>query len=171
MAAPPVASLNMVIRTLLVNWVTLSGFFRGWSAVGDTSAREVVRRLARELVEALAALPPLTEPIEALDAEGGVRCLVRVLPAAGTGGRAAATSGGRAGCREDIIAVVRAARRALTLKEIVKALRDAQRGHGPGTVTKALAELTRSGDLVNPRDKRGYRLPEWRLDKTPSLFD
>lgn len=42
--------------------------------------------------------------------------------------------------------------------------------HGPGTVAKALAELTRAGELVNPQDKRGYRLPEW-VRKTPGLFD
>ncbi len=43
--------------------------------------------------------------------------------------------------------------------------------HGPGTVAKALADLTAAGELVNPKDKKGYRLPEWRKDKTPSLFD
>ena len=44
--------------------------------------------------------------------------------------------------------------------------------HGAGTVAKALAELTAAGELVNPKDKRGYRLPEWpRRTRTPSLFD
>jgi len=33
-----------------------------------------------------------------------------------------------------------------------------------------LADLTATEELVNPRDKRGYRLPEWRPDDTPSLF-
>jgi hypothetical protein len=41
-----------------------------------------------------------------------------------------------------------------------------------GTVVKALAELTAAGELVNPKDKRGYRLPEWpRRPRTPNLFD
>jgi hypothetical protein len=38
-------------------------------------------------------------------------------------------------------------------------------------VAEALADLTAAGELVNPRDERGYRLPEWsRPDDTPSLF-
>jgi hypothetical protein len=28
-------------------------------------------------------------------------------------------------------------------------------------VAKGLADLTAAGALVNPRDKRGYRLPAW----------
>ena len=36
---------------------------------------------------------------------------------------------------------------------------------------KALAELTKAGDLINPRDKRGYRMPEWdRRAKEKGLF-
>jgi hypothetical protein len=43
--------------------------------------------------------------------------------------------------------------------------------HGVGTVGKALADLTAAGELVNPRDKRGYRLPDWpRRPRTKSLF-
>jgi hypothetical protein len=38
-----------------------------------------------------------------------------------------------------------------------------------GTVAKALADLTAAGELVNPRDKRGYRLPGW-VRPHPSLF-
>jgi hypothetical protein len=38
-------------------------------------------------------------------------------------------------------------------------------------VAKALADLTAAGELVNHKDKKGYRLPEWpRPDDTPSLF-
>jgi hypothetical protein len=37
-------------------------------------------------------------------------------------------------------------------------------------VAKALAELTAAGELVNHKDKRGYRLAGWRKDDTPSLF-
>ena len=40
-------------------------------------------------------------------------------------------------------------------KELVRALREAKAGHGPGTVAKALADLTTAGDLVNPKDKKG----------------
>jgi hypothetical protein len=37
--------------------------------------------------------------------------------------------------------------------------------------SKALADLATSGELVNPRDKRGYRLPDWpRRPRTRSLF-
>ena len=43
--------------------------------------------------------------------------------------------------------------------------------HGAGTVAKALADLTAAGELVNPRDRRGYRLPDWpRRPRTRSLF-
>jgi hypothetical protein len=69
------------------------------------------------------------------------------------------------------LAVLREAARPLTRKELVRKLKDARKGHGPGTIAKALADLTTSGDLVNPKDKRGYRLPEWRRRReTPSLF-
>jgi hypothetical protein len=82
------------------------------------------------------------------------------------------TRGERAGCKRDILAALRAAGRPLTRNLIVKALRDARAGHGPGTVAKALADLTKVGDLLNPRDRRGYRLPDWpRPRETPSLFD
>ena len=62
-------------------------------------------------------------------------------------------------------------RGALTRKEVVRALRDAGKGHGAGTIAKALADLTSAGELVNPKDKKGYRLAGWRRDETPSLFD
>ena len=52
----------------------------------------------------------------------------------------------------------------------MRALKDAGRGHGLGTVAKALAELTRSAALVNPKDRRGYRLADWPRRQTPSLF-
>jgi hypothetical protein len=60
----------------------------------------------------------------------------------------------------------------MTRKQLVKALRDARAGHGPGTVAKALVDLTASGELVNPKDKKGYRLADWpKRPRTPSLFD
>jgi hypothetical protein len=36
---------------------------------------------------------------------------------------------------------------------------------------EALVEPNRSGELVNPEDKKGYRLKEWkRVGQTPILF-
>lgn len=72
--------------------------------------------------------------------------------------------------RADILAVIRAAGRAMTHKQLVRALREAKKPHGPGTVMKALAELTRSGELKNPKDKKGYRLASWPTPGTPPLF-
>jgi len=70
------------------------------------------------------------------------------------------------------VAAVRGAGRPLTRKEVVRALKASRLGHGAGTVAKALAELTAAGELVNRRDKRGYRLPEWwKRVETPSLFE
>ena len=40
-----------------------------------------------------------------------------------------------------------------------------------GAAGRALADLTRAGELVNPRDKRGYQMPDWpRGPRTKSLF-
>ena len=79
-------------------------------------------------------------------------------------------SGGRAECRADILTVIRTAGRAMTHKQLVRALREAGTPHGPGTVMKALAELTRTRELVNPKDKKGYRLATWPTPGTPPLF-
>jgi hypothetical protein len=49
----------------------------------------------------------------------------------------------------------------LTRKELVRILRSRKKPHGVGTIAKALADLTASGELVNRKDKRGYRLPDW----------
>jgi hypothetical protein len=69
-----------------------------------------------------------------------------------------------------VLAAVRAAGCPLTRKEVVRALKESGAAHGAGTVAKALAELTASGELVNLRNKKGYRLPEWRSGDTPNLF-
>lgn len=111
------------------------------------------------------------------DAAGGLACLVlvwpaaEVMPTAGGGRKARMPRPGRAECRSDVLAAVAAAGRAVTRKEVVRALKSAGKGHGAGTVAKALADLTAAGELVNPRDKKGYRLPGWRRSTTPSLFD
>lgn len=68
---------------------------------------------------------------------------------------------GREGCRADVVAVLAAVGRPLTKKQVITAVRTAGHDHGPGTVAKALADLTATGALINPRDKRGYRLPAW----------
>lgn len=47
----------------------------------------------------------------------------------------------------------------LTRKEVIRELRASNRPHGPGTVAKALADLTADGSLMNARDRGGYRLP------------
>jgi hypothetical protein len=140
-----------------------------------TDPRATVENAARELVRALAALP---EPptVRVADADGRVACLIqvwaagRLMPTAG-GERRRRATGGRAGCKVDILEVVKVAGCALTRKEIVRALKAAKKPHGPGTVAKALADLTASGELVNPKDKKGYRPAGWRRPTTPSLFD
>jgi hypothetical protein len=56
-------------------------------------------------------------------------------------------------------------------KEVLRLLGATGVRYAPGTVGKALAESTRAGELVNPRDKRGYRLQDWTSQAaTPSLF-
>ena len=85
--------------------------------------------------------------------------------------RQKSASGARSGCKADILEVIRGAAIPLTRKEVLKSLRTLKKTHGPGTVAKALADLTSSGALVNTGDKKGYRMPEWvRKRETPSLF-
>lgn len=131
---------------------------------------------ARKLVEVLATLPrPL--PLRVVDAEGEVACLIQVwntnelMPTVGMVRHKRAAEGGREECRADILAVIAAAGNSLTRKEVVQALKSAGRRHGEGTVVKALADLTAAGHLLNPKDKKGYRLPGWGKPGTPSLFD
>ena len=137
--------------------------------------RAAVESAARELLRVLVELPrpPM---LRVADAEGRVACLIQVwdtsllMPTAGAE-RRKRPKGARTECKADILEVVRAAGQALTRKEIVKALRLAGKGHGAGTVAKAAADLTAEGQLVNPKDKKGYRLAGWRRDKTASLFN
>ena len=108
----------------------------------------------------------LTEPVRVTAAAGRLACLVLVWDAAGPmptvgGERRRREVRGREGCRADVLAVLAAAGRPLTRKQVVRAVRAAGHDHGPGTVAKALADLTAAGELINPRDKRGYRLPAW----------
>jgi hypothetical protein len=148
--------------------------FRGARFIVTADPRVIVEEAARALLRVLADLPR-PPALRVADADGRVACLIQVwaadqlMPSAGAE-RRNRPSGARTECRADILEVVRAAGHALTRKEIVRALRFAGKGHGAGTVAKALADLTAAGELVNPRDKKGYRLVGWRKDKTPSLF-
>lgn len=137
--------------------------------------RATVEAAARELLQLLSQLPnPPT--LRVADADGKVACLIQVwnatqcMPTAGAERRKRST-GGRAECKADIKDVVKAAGVAMTRKEIIRALKAAKKNHGPGTVAKALADLTTAGELVNPKDKKGYRLAGWKRSQTPSLFD
>jgi hypothetical protein len=139
-------------------------------AVTADKARELLAVLAAEKCE---VSPDLRVTLE----HGGLGCLILVWNGTGRSpaSRRPATgsarpAGERAGCRRDVLEVLAAGRVPLTFKEVLKALRDAGRVHGKGTVMKALADLTKSRELVNLRDKRGYRLPEWPRTETPSLF-
>ena len=141
----------------------------------DEGARAVVERAVRELLCALAHLPsPPT--LRVADAEGRVACLIQLwdvkhaMPTAGAE-RRKRSPGQRDECKTDIVEVVRAAGHPLTRKEVVRDLKLAGKSHGPSTVAKALADLTSAGALINPKDKKGYRLPSWRRNPTPSLFD
>jgi hypothetical protein len=110
------------------------------------------------------------------DGEGRVAGLIlvwnagQVMPTVGAE-RRRRSGEKRAECKQDIIEVLRAANKALIRKQVVKALTAAGKDQGAGTVAKALADLTAAGELVNPKDKKGYRLPDWvRRSRTPSLF-
>jgi hypothetical protein len=37
-------------------------------------------------------------------------------------------------------------------------------------MAKAMAEVTAAGEQINPKDKKGYRLPAW-VKPRPTLFD
>jgi hypothetical protein len=139
--------------------------------------RSVLARHVAELLHELATNGAGTGPVRVADAADGLACLILVWPvdarmptAQGELLRPKPVDGGRERCREDILAVVRAAGRPLTRKEVVRALKDAGADHGAGTVAKALADLTRRKELVNLKDKRGYRLPGW-VRRHPGLFD
>jgi hypothetical protein len=135
--------------------------------------RTSAEHLAHEL---LALLAELTDPptLRVMAVSGRVGCLIQVWDTATMMPTAALERrpfpGGRAGCRADVLEVVTKAGRPMTRKDVVRALRAAGKPHGIGTVAKALAELTKSNQLVNPRDKKGYRPAGWRKTQTPGLF-
>src|SRR5262249_22959373 len=120
----------------------------------QTDPRAVVESAARDLLRALAEQGKPAN-LRVAEADGQLACLILVWNAAQAmptvGAERRRRVGKRADCKQDIIEVVRVANRALTRKEVVKALRDAGKDHGVGTVAKALADLTGSGELVNPK--------------------
>jgi hypothetical protein len=141
-----------------------------------TEPRLSIERVARDLVCSLADQTDL-QPQRVVDLEGRAACLILVwdpskgMPAVGIA-RAQRSGSGRRACKADIVEMISTAGRSMTRKEMVKALRQAGKIHGPGTVAKALAELTSIGELVNLKDKKGYRLPEWlRRKKSRNLFE
>src|SRR5687768_3282367 len=119
----------------------------------ETDPRVAVENAVRDLLRVLAALPK-APTLRVADAEGEVACLVQVWHTGGmmpTGSeRRRRNGGGREECRKDVMDAVRAAEQPLTRKEVVKALREAGKDHGQGTIAKALADLTAAGELVNP---------------------
>jgi hypothetical protein len=75
---------------------------------------------------------------------------------------------GRAGV---ILALFRAGR-PLTRRPLVRVRRERHPPHWPGTIAMALTGLASAGELLNPRDRRGYRLPDRaKPSPTPDLFD
>ncbi len=131
-------------------------------------AAEALRRL-------LAVLADAGEPLRVVEVAGGRAALLLVWDAAAPMPAVAAdrrrrSRQGRDGCRADVLAAVRAAGVPLTRKEVVTAVRRAGHAHEPGTVAKALADLTAAGGLANSRDKKGYRLPGWVRPRL-TLFD
>jgi hypothetical protein len=135
--------------------------------------RAVAGRAVRELLVALAEVPGPTA-FRLADAEGRLACLLvvwtadRAMPVASS--ERLRRAGGRAECKRDVVDVVKAANRPLTRKEVMKALKAAGKTYGTSMVEKALADLTATGQLVNPKDKKGYRLPSWDRER-PTLFD
>jgi hypothetical protein len=142
----------------------------------QTDPRSILESAARDLLSALAKCPrPPT--LRVAEVEGRLACLILVWDSAETmpiigPERHRRKTGARAECKAHILDVIRTASQPLTRKEVIKAFRELGKDHGISTVAKALADLTARGELVNPKDKRGYRLPEWiRRKMSPSLFE
>lgn len=142
----------------------------------EQTPRAVVERWVDDLLRELGARSASGARLRVAGAKGGLACLVLVWPAdaripTARGEQVKPAGKRRERCREDILAVIRAEGRPLTYKEVVRELKDAGAKHGSSTVAKALADLTAGGELINPKDKKGYRMPGWMRRKTPSLFD
>lgn len=137
------------------------------------NSRGIIENWLEELLRLLAESGEALPRARVAAAGNGMACLVQVWPMRTqmptAKGERLVPGSRRKQCRDDVVAVVSAAGQPLTRKEIIRALKDAKAGHGVGTIAKALAELTASGEMVNTRDRRGYRLPSW-VRRQPSLF-
>lgn len=125
-----------------------------------------LKTAARRIAQAHARQDATPTPARAFEVVGDVACVVQVWRAAAkmpTSQSLQQHASEREGCRADIIEAVRYAGEPVGRKEILTLLREAGEHHGAGTVAKALADLTATGELVNRRDGRGYRLPEWDM--------
>lgn len=137
----------------------------------DENPRLVVQAAARALLE---SLPFLDRPVRVADALAGVLVVVQITPTplaaplpTLAGERRARGPQRRAGCKRAIVESL--AGGPLTRQRLVKALAGR---HSVSSIAKSLAEMTASGELVNPRDGLGYRLPEQPLPPAgPTLFD
>ena len=139
----------------------------------QSGSRGIIERWVEGLLKELAESGEDLPRARVAAAGSGMACLIQVWPMRTqmptAKGERLVPGSRRKRCRDDVIAVVSAAGHLLTRKEIIRALKDAKAGHGVGTIAKALAELTASGEMVNTRDRRGYRLPAW-MRHQPSLF-
>lgn len=120
--------------------------------------RLVVQTAARQLLE---SLPFLDRPVRVADAVAGVLVVVQITPRPTAfplptlaGERKARGPQKRAACKAAIAEAL--AGGPLTRQRLVNALRGR---HSVSSIAKALAEMTAGGDLANPRDGLGYRLP------------
>lgn len=100
-------------------------------------------------------------------ARSGRRLVLVLVWDAGDPPPTAAAGGAVAAAKRALVAAVEAAGKPVPRKALLRAV--APLGHRPGTAAKALAELVRDGELANPRDHRGYRLPAWAAAR-PGLF-
>ncbi len=123
-----------------------------------------LKSAARRIAIAHARQDDAPTPARAFEVAGNLACSIQVwqvkekMPTAATFSPPDST---RAACRAAILEAVRFAGQPVGRKEILGLLREAGEPHGIGTVAKALADMTASGELLNRRDGKGYRLPEW----------
>lgn len=136
---------------------------------------EVVRH-ARQIAaeQAMKRFPPTCRIVES-SGNCGVMVTVwdhrDVMPTAGSTRRPKpGPKGLKDVVKAAILDAIGAAGKPLTTKDVARELREARVVVGASTVLKALAELTQAGQLVNPRDRRGYRLPGDAPPAAPSLF-
>ncbi len=138
--------------------------------------RQVLERTARELVLLFCEQIP-TPSLRVADTQGRAACLILLwdasqpMPLAGAE-RRQRVGQGRLQCKMDLVEVLRSSGRPLVARDLERALQQAGKTHRSSAVARALADLTAAGELVNARDRKGYRLPDWvRPQRTRGLFD